>query len=193
MNKERFWQVFLYVSLVAIGGVVGFAMSIYSTIPLAQEVNILDLATLVVTVFLAVYVPAVLDRRLQTQRDRKTLLIQRVDDYQSFLRRINILVQDGNGAPSDVLTTVANLSDVASHRLETLASLVRNSRFREVLGGDIEKIKKLNLRHSVLLRDGAHSETGPGYVSDIIATEQTLYNELDEKASLLIFKISDQR
>jgi hypothetical protein len=192
MKRERFWQVFLYVSLVAIGGVVGVAVAIYSDIPLVQEVNILDLATLVVTVFLAVYVPAVLDRRLQTQRDRKTLLEQRVDDYQSFMRRINILVQDGTAAPADAFTTIANLSDVATHRLETLASLVRNSRFKDALSRDVDAIRRLDTQHSALLREGVHNSAG-GFVSEVITAEQTLYNTIDEKTSLLIFKISDQR
>ena len=69
---------FLYFFLLGVGIITGIAIRHYSNVPLEETINLVDVATLVVTIFLAVYIPEVLDRKLQVQRDKKTLINNRI-------------------------------------------------------------------------------------------------------------------
>ena len=192
MKKDnRYIKVFINLSLIILGIIVGIAIGRYGKIPFAQEVNLVDVATLMVTVFLAVYVPAVLDRRLQTMRDRKDLLEKRITDYQALLQRINLLVQDDRKLSVDGRLTIYNLLDISGHRLDTLIILINNSNLGIALDSNIEIIKKLDNEHRDLLSDGKKAKED--YSDDIRDREEILYNKLDEMTSLLIFKISEAK
>jgi hypothetical protein len=190
MKHEKLFKVFLYISLLILGAVAGIALGHYRDIPLAEEINLIDLATLVATVFLAVYVPAVLDRRLQTLRDRKDILEDRISDYQALLRRINMLVQSSSVVSVDTYLTIKNLMDISESKLNTLVSLIKNSGLKTSLNQDIAKIKKMNNEHNALLWIEADKVTNQQYSDQIREQEENLYNKLDEATSLLIFKIS---
>lgn len=84
MKSNRLLRVFVYVVVLIIGIVIGIAIRHYHNIPLSDEINLVDLATLVATVFLAVYVPEVLDRKLQNTRDKKELLENRINELQTL-------------------------------------------------------------------------------------------------------------
>lgn len=184
-------NVFLNLSLIIIGLIVGIAIGNYGNIPFQQEVNIVELAGLFVTVFLAVYVPAVLDRQLQSLRDRNDLLESRIEDYQSFLRRINMIVQEDRSLQGNEPLTLINLLDISGHRINTLASLIKNSRFDASFSKDITAIRKVNDQHrDLLLPEGKPVEN---YGDDIRKQEEELYFKLDEMTSLLILKISEAK
>lgn len=193
-KHEKLLRVFLYVVLVVLGMLVGIAFGHYSTLPLAQEINLIDIAALIVTIFLAVYIPAVLNQQLQTTRDMKELLTNRISDYQSLLRRVNILIQDERTRPFDAHLTIKNLLDVSGNRLDTLISLIKNSGLGASLNHDIIEIKKINEAHKNLLWDKfeVDNETTAAEQS-VREQEELLYNRLDEASSLLIFKISNAK
>ena len=190
-KQDRKLGIFLNISLVILGIVIGIAIGKYAKIPFQQEVNIIDLAGLLVTVFLAVYVPAVLDRHLQAMRDRKGLLESRIEDYQLLLRRINTIVQDGRKLlPSEQLT-IRNLLDIAGHRIDTLITLIKYSHLDSSFSGDIDDVKKADDEHRALLQ--AAGKAVEDYTDDIRKQEEMLYIKLDEMTSLLIFKITEAR
>lgn len=190
-KKSKLMNVFLNLSLIIIGLIVGIAIGNYGNIPFQQEVNIVELAGLFVTVFLAVYVPAVLDRQLQSLRDRNDLLESRIEDYQSFLRRINMIVQEDRSLQGNEPLTLINLLDISGHRINTLASLIKNSRFDASFSKDITAIRKVNDQHrDLLLPEGKPVEN---YGDDIRKQEEELYFKLDEMTSLLILKISEAK
>lgn len=190
MKYEKLFRIFLYISLLILGAVVGIALGHYHDMPLAEEINLIDLATLVATVFLAVYVPAVLDRRLQTLRDRKNILEDRISDYQALLRRINMLVQSSSFISLDTYLTIKNLMDISESKLNTLISLIKNSGLKSPLNQDIAKIKKMNNEHNGLLWIELEKVTNQQYSDSVREQEENLYNKLDEATSLFIFKIS---
>lgn len=192
-KHEKLFRIFLYISLLLLGAVVGIALSHYRDIPLAEEINLIDLATLVATVFLAVYVPAVLDRRLQTLRDRKDILEDKISDYQALLRRINMLIQSSSVISVDTYLTIKNLMDISGNKLDTLVSLIKNSRLDNSLNQDIAKIKKMNNEHNKLLFIESENITNKQYPNQVREQEENLYNKLDEATSLLIFKISSSQ
>lgn len=199
-KKHTLLKIFLYLSLVVLGAIAGMSIGQYNKLSLSEEVNLMNVVTLLITIFLAVYIPAVLDRQLQTRRDRKDILENRITDYQSLLSRINILIQDENSRPFDTQLTVKNLLDITGHRLDTLISLIKNSGINNSLNKDIAEIKKMDNQHKELLKkifenNSNSSETKqlPIYDNAIQKQEEILYNKFDEATSLLVFKISSEK
>ncbi len=68
---KHFLRYIIYTAFLCLGIIIGIAVNHYYQLPLAEAINIVDLATLVTTIFLAVYIPEVLDRKLEIQRDKK--------------------------------------------------------------------------------------------------------------------------
>ena len=190
-RSEKLVKLFFYLMLVVLGIIVGVAFGHYGNLPLAEEINLIDIAGLMVTIFLAVYIPMVLNQQLQTTRDRKKLLEDRILDYQNLIRRVNILIQDKQTRPFDDYLTIKNLLDVSEQRLNTLVLLIKNSGFDSSLNQDIAKIKKINEEHKNLLWDKIEAVSDSDLLEQSIRErEELLYNKLDETSSLLIFKIS---
>ena len=190
-RSEKLVKLFFYLMLVVLGIIVGVAFGHYGNLPLAEEINLIDIAGLMVTIFLAVYIPMVLNQQLQTTRDRKKLLEDRILDYQILIRRVNILIQDKQTRPFDDYLTIKNLLDVSEQRLNTLVLLIKNSGFDSSLNQDIAKIKKINEEHKNLLWDKIEAVSDSDLLEQSIRErEELLYNKLDETSSLLIFKIS---
>jgi len=190
-KKIKLLKIFLYLSLIVLGFVAGIAFSNYKNIPLSEEINLIDVATLVATIFLAVYVPAVLDKHLQTTRDRKELIEKRIVDYQALLRRINMSLQSSTALTAETYLTIKNLLDISGHRLETIISLIKNSKLDSSLNDDIAEIKKLNDQHKNLLLKDSAKNNNFSYPAEIKEEEELYYNKLDELTSLLMLKISD--
>ncbi len=189
-SKDRFLNVFLYIGLICIGMIAGIAMRHYTDMPLGDTINIIDLATLVTTVFLAVYIPEVLDRKLQITRDKKELLEQHVLEYQTLLRRVNMLVQDDSKMTRNDFLTMQNSMDVAEGKLESLGRLLLYAKLGDTFPKEIGEIKKLDAAHRNLLKN-KDGEPVASYSAEVRKQEGDLYNRIDEKTTLLIFKISD--
>lgn len=182
---------FLYISLIGIGLIIGIAIRHYYSLPLSETFNIIDLATLVTTVFLAIYIPQVLDKRLQITRDKKELIEKRIVELQALYRKINLITQEDNNITQKDYLAINNTLDITQHKLETIATLLNYSKLDIPFSNDIEKIKALNISHkevfqSLKKQNGEYIET-----SDIQANEEILYNQIDQATSLLLFKISD--
>lgn len=186
-------KLLLYISILVIGIVLGVTIRHLHKITISEEVNLIDMATLVVTVFLAVYIPAVLDRRLQSSQEKQELLIGRVSDYQALLRRINMLVQSIDKLTVNEYLTVDNLLDVCQNKMRILSSLMASSRLEVDFSAAIEEIVSLDNEHKKLLWSDKVKEDGFTYSDQIKKQEEELYNKLDEATSKLIFGISDAK
>ena len=191
MKSPRILRYFIYLSILIIGVVIGIAIRHYHNIPLSDEINLVDLATLVATVFLAVYIPEVLDHKLQNARDKKTLLENRITEYQTLLKKINTLVQDDQKMNQKDYLTVRNTLDVSRHKLDTIVSLLGYANLKRSFDKEIEQLRTLTKEHEDLLLADPGGSGGFSYPDDIQAKEEELYNKLDQTSSLLIFRISD--
>ncbi len=189
-GTDRFLKIFLYIGLIGIGIVAGIAIRHYNNMPLSETINIIDIATLVTTVFLAVYIPEVLDRKLQITRDKKELLEQHVLEYQTLLRRVNMLVQDDSKMTRNDFLTMHNSMDVAEGKLESLGRLLKYAKLGNTFPEEMEEIKKMNAAHRKILKYG-DGQPVASYPADVRKQEGDLYNRIDEATTLLIFKISD--
>ncbi|MCD7914481.1 MAG: hypothetical protein LUG96_03985 [Tannerellaceae bacterium] len=190
-NTDKYLKIFLYVSLLAIGIVIGIAIRHFYDLPLEETFNIVDLATLVATAFLAVYIPKVLDRKLQIQRDKKDLIESRIVELQELYRNINLVIQGEEPmTPKDFLV-VKNYLDVSNHKLDTIITLLTYSNMHTSFTHEIQRIRELAEEHKNLLWYDEMEEGTITYEDDIQEKEELLYNRIDEATSLLIFRISE--
>ena len=188
-NKPKFLRSLLSFAIFLIGVIVGIAIRHYYKIPLAQEVNIVDIAMLITTVFLAVYVPAVLDRKIQTKRDEVQVIERRILEIHGLFRRINVLTQ-GESLSYEGCLSVNNLLDICSHQLGTIAVLIAYLDKDNTLKPEINEINNLfKKRHSLLFIEPV-PQTGKKYSLEQRNQEESLYNQLDRLMSLLLFKVN---
>lgn len=192
-KTDNILRIFLYLSLLAVGGVVGISVGHMKGITISQEINIIDMATLVVTIFLAVYIPAVLDRRLQSSKEKQDILIARINDYQTLQRRINMLVQSVNNQTISEHLSIQNLLDVSQHKFMTFVSLMNNANLNGKFDKALADIQLLDRQHKELLWSDKMSDTGFSYSTEVKQREEELYNKIDEATSLLIFAINDAK
>lgn len=190
-DPDRFLKYFLYISLIIIGLIVGLFIRHYYNIPIAETINLVDVGTLVVTVFLAVYIPEVLDRKLQIKRDKKDLIEKRIEELQALYRRMNLIVQSEQVLKAKDFLVIKNISDICQHKLETIITLLTYSNMHTSFTQDIKKIRKLCKDHQTLLLSDNMEDEGFVYADDIPEKEELLYNKIDETTCLLIFKISE--
>lgn len=192
-GSDQFLKYFLYISLVAIGIIAGVAIRHYNHISIADTINIVDVGTLVVTIFLAVYIPEVLDRKLQITRDKKDLIEKRIEELQALYRRMNLAVQaQGEQVlkPRD-FRVIKNISDITQHKLETIVTLLTYADIHTSFTEDIKNIRQLCKEHQELVWFEDMEDEGFSYSEDVQEREELLYNKIDETTCLLIFKISE--
>jgi len=190
-KTKHIMRYFIYFFLICLGIIIGIAIRHYHNVPLAETINLVDVATLVVTVFLAVYIPEVLDRKLQGQRDKKILIDKRITEFQTLQRKINSLVQDDNAINEKNYMTVKNLLDVSEHKLETIFTLIKYANFGTSFEDEITDIEYLSKKHRDLLVIENEVKMGFHYSYEVQQKEEELFNKIDKTTSLLLFKISD--
>ncbi|WP_165025849.1 MULTISPECIES: hypothetical protein [unclassified Dysgonomonas] len=181
----------LYVFLIIIGIVIGLIVTHYHRFQTAEAINLIDLATLVTTIFLAVYIPEVLDRQLQVQKDKKDLIEKRIEELQAFYRRINLLVQQESKSMKDNMS-IRNTLDLCQYRLDTITTLLDFAKMKTSFENEIIEINDLCTQHRNLLSTSKlTTEEGFVYPDDIQEQEEVLYNKIDKATCLLVFKISE--
>ena len=188
-HSNNLLSYFLYIALIGIGIVIGIAVRHYYNLPLSETFNIIDLITLVVTAFLAVYIPQVLNRKMQINRDKKDVIENRIIDLQNLYRRINILVQNDDDISPKDLSVIQNTLDISRNKLDTLTTLITFSGFPD-FSKEIKKIQTLHEEHCKLLIT-ENININFQYSGIIRKKEEELFNQLDEATSLLIFRISE--
>lgn len=98
-----------------------------SDFKLARELNPVDIITALLTLFLAIYIPTRLERRLSSKRYEVEALIRGVERLQAELSAIRTLVVGTNGAAvsTDQAATILQGFTNASHGIKTLAELCK--------------------------------------------------------------------
>lgn len=188
--KTNFLKIFLYVALICIGIIIGIAIRHYGNLPLSESLNIIDLATLVTTIFLAVYVPEVLDRKLQVAKDKKHLIEQKIEELQALYRKVNLLVQSDLQVSSRSILLIDNTLDVSKSKIKTIRNLLIHANLGNNFIEELNEIEKLCEKHKDLLWINEAESENFAYSIAIQKREELLYNEIDSATSLLIFKIS---
>lgn len=191
MRSIKLLKTFIYLSILVLGIVVGISIGNYNNMSVSEEINLIDIATLIVTVFLAVYIPEVLDRRLQNTRDKKMLLENRISEFQALVKRTNMLVQSEDKMSVKDYLTMKNTLDVSQNKLETIISLIKHADLKTSFDKDLKELQKLSDAHSRLLTIDDDIAGEFLYPDSVKAEEEKIYNQLDKVSSVLIFRISD--
>jgi hypothetical protein len=189
-NNSKFLRIFFTFSIFLIGIVIGIAIRHYYNIPLSQEINIVDVAMLLTTVFLAVYVPSVLDRQMEVIRDKGNVIEQRIVEFQGLIRRVNQLVQSGIVNYEGCLS-INNFLDICDHRLETITTLLSYYDKNDSYKQEVNKVKAFCKKRRELLFMEQVPQEGKKITQEERQQEEELYNEIDRSSSLLLFKIND--
>jgi len=189
MKVEKLIRYGLYLFLIGIGVVIGVAIRHYHHIPINNTINIIDVAALITTIFLAVYIPEVLDRKLKIQRDKKRLIDSRIDELQYLYRKINRIVQQG-GSYGGQSREISNMIDVCKSRIVTIILLIERAEMKAPLEKEIGEIIRLSEAHRVLFRNPAENDRTEN-MPICLEEEERLYNEIDRITSLIILKLSD--
>ena len=191
-KKETIYsKVLLYLAFLVIGIIAGIAIRHYYHIPIVESLDIVNLATLVTTVFLAVYIPVVLDKRLQIKKDKKELVEQRILELLALYRKVNIIVQSGEKIHSKELLSLNNILDLINFKLDTINTLLNVANFEASFSTEINQVKKLNKEHMELLSSPSKENDFFFYTAEIQEKEELFYGKIDKAACLLIFKISE--
>lgn len=182
---------FIYLLLIAIIIFIGIVISQYFNFAEAENINIIDIATLVTTIFLAVYIPEVLEKNQKIKHEKKSLIEERIEQLQGLYRKINILAQQYQPNQNSQ-HEIMHLLDICQHRLNTIDILFRHAALKVSFKEDILQLIKLCGEHQKLLSEEiSNTEKKYIYHPTTQKQEEFLYNKIDTACCLLIFKLSD--
>lgn len=188
-KREKILRVFLIFSIFLLGIALGIALRHYYNIPLIEAINIVDVATLIVTVFLAVYIPGVFDKHLQEKQGEKEIIEHRLNELQGLYHSVNQQVQYGSESMKDVLK-IDNILNLATNRIKVIMTLINYLDKDKALEEELHEIKNLHSRYEKLLMTSLPTEKNLLYPKEIRDVEEVIYNSLDKATSILVFKIN---
>jgi len=88
-------KIWIALILVLAGAAIGIGINhYYPTFPVEDKINLVDLATLLVTVFLAVYIPIFLEKHMHNKRYEKDVIIRKIEGLQSTIKEVNKTVTE---------------------------------------------------------------------------------------------------
>lgn len=188
-------KILVTVISIVIGFITGIGFqNYYPDINYEEKINLIDLATLCVTAFLALYVPSFLERNMHNKRSEKEVLIRRVENLQRTLNEINEIffscVEKKLVSQSDSYLII-RLFILFSNQLETIITLTgysNNFLFPE----EFKNIKKLRYEYKKIVTGEQFQTKGFNYSTLDINAEGNTFFKLDKELSLLIIKINNK-
>ncbi|HEY9295942.1 MAG TPA: hypothetical protein VIQ31_06140 [Phormidium sp.] len=161
-----------------------------SDFELARELNPVDIITALLTLFLAVYIPTRLERRLSSKRYEIEALIRGVERLQAELSAIRTSVAGTNGAPVSTDQAAAILQGFtnASHGIKTLAELCKLCERPDL----VISMQQFELRRRSFKRliTGGAFQRNPAFAYSptvLAAIDKEYYNNDLELAKLVIY------
>lgn len=178
--------------LVAVGVAVGIAIRHYHYIPLEDKINIIDLATLLVTIFLAIYIPAFLDKQLQNSRYEKDVIIRKIEALQSSFKEVNKIVNEcvqKNAVSQSSCHLIINCFTSISNELESVITLIEFCHSKK-LDTELTELKAFRREYKNLVTGGDFQQRNFKYTALTKKDEEILYNKIDKAICILIFKVN---
>jgi len=181
------------VILIIAGVVIGMGLHHYYPLFIFEDkIDIVGLATLVVTIFLAVYIPIFLERNMHNKRSEKDVIIRKIEGLQSTIRAINYTVAEcvqkqtvsssNNYHLLRLFTTVSNELDT----IITLADYSEKDRFKD----DFAEIKNFRFQYRKMVTGGDFQKKGFKYSILDKKEEEKIYHRFDKSLCVLIFKVN---
>ena len=166
----------------------GFLLSDFK---FSREINIVDVATGGLTLFLAFYIPSRLDRRLSSQRYELEILIRGVERAQSEFTSVWDAVQAGSQPISaEVEAAIIRSFTNLSHSLNTLSELSKECGL-PALGTPIVELEKQRRQFKWLVTGNGFQQTPQFYyTAEQIAAVRQDYFRINLACSRLIIQIN---
>ena len=164
-----------------------------SDFKLARELNPVDIITALLTLFLAIYIPTRLERRLSSKRYEIEVLIRSIERLQAELLIIRTLAISTNGAPllnADQTAAIVQGFTNASHGIKTLTELC-NLCGRPDLAAPLAELEKRRRAFKKLITGGGF-QSNPDFVysSTKLASIDKKYYDNDLELAKLIIHIN---
>lgn len=191
MANNNILRYLLYFCMVGFGVVIGVFISMEEALNMAESINLIDVASLIVTILLAVYIPSVLDKKLQAVKDKKALIDERVGELQTLYRRIDILVQGESKLNEKDYLIVQNTLDICTHKIQTISVLILASKFKTPLNKELQELVSLGEEYRKLLTSQSPEDNRIQYSDEVKNREELLFNLIDKSTCLLLLRISE--
>ena len=143
--------------LVVAGVVIGMGLQhYYPQFSFEDKIDIVGLATLVVTIFLAVYIPIFLERNMHNKRSEKDVIIRKIEALQGTIRTVNHTVAEcvqKQTVSSTNKALIVNMFTTISNELDTiikLSDLCKKDKFNK----DFEEIKSIRYQYRKMVTGG---------------------------------------
>ncbi len=179
--------------LVIVGVVIGMGLQhYYPLFSFEDKIDIVGLATLVVTIFLAVYVPIFLERNIHNKRSEKDVIIRKIEALQETIKIVNCTVSEcvqkqsvstvNNYKLISLFTTISNELDT----IITLSDYCEKNKFKD----DFEEIKSCRFQYRKIVTGGDFQKKGFKYSILDKKEEEKIYHRFDKALCVLIFKLN---
>lgn len=179
--------------LVIVGVVIGMGLQhYYPLFSFEEQIDIVSLATLVVTIFLAVYIPVFLERNMHNKRSEKDVIIRKIEGLQATIRTVNHTVAEcvQKQAVSTANTyQLISLFTAISNELDTIITLSEHcgkNKFKD----DFDEIKKCRFQYRKMVTGGDFQKKGFKYTILDKKEEEKIYHKFDKALCVLIFNIN---
>ncbi|MDD3772551.1 MAG: hypothetical protein PHC38_07840 [Weeksellaceae bacterium] len=182
------------VVLVIVGVVIGMGLQhYYPLFSFEDKIDIVGMATLVVTIFLAVYIPVFLERNMHNKRSEKDVIIRKIEALQVTIRTVNYTVAEcvqKQTVSSANKALIVNLFTTISNELDTiikLSDLSKKNKFNK----DFEEIKYIRYQYRKIVT-GGDFDAKRGFKFTMLdkKEEEKIYHQFDKALCVLIFKVN---
>jgi len=180
--------------LVIFGVVIGLGLQYYYPFfSFEDKIDIVGLATLIVTILLAIYIPTFLEKNMHNKRGEKDVIIRKIETLQGTIRSVNQAV--GECVQKQMVSTantylIIRLFTTISNELETIITLTEHcckNKFKE----ELEEIKTYRFQYRKTVTGGDFQKKGFKYNVLDKKEEEKVYHKFDKALSLLIFKVNN--
>lgn len=179
--------------LVAVGVALGLGVAhYYPSFPFEDKINAVDLATLVVTIFLAVYIPTFLEKQMHNYRFEKEVIVRKIEGMQFTLRDVNKTVTEclqKNTVSTANSHSIVNCFTSISNELDTLITLIELCHKKKLVS-ELESIKTLRHEYKRTVTGGNFGRKVFKYTALTKKEEEVIYHKLDKELCTLIFLVN---
>lgn len=178
--------------IAAVGIIIGIGIRHYHHIPLEDKINLVDLATLLTTIFLALYIPTFLERQVQNKRYEKDVIIKKIEALQGSFKEVNKLVTEcvqKNAVSQTNCYLIINSFTSISNELDTVITLIEYCQ-KKKFETELNELKVMRREYKGIVTGGNFQRRGFKYPVLTKKDEEVLFNKIDKAISLLIFKVN---
>lgn len=185
-------RIVIGIVIALLGAAVGIAIGHYHGVPLEDKINIVDVVTLLATVFLAIYIPNFLEKYIQDRRSEKDVVIRKVEQLQNSFKEVNNLVnvcyQTGSVTQSHSQLIIGRFTTISTE-LDTTKTLLDYC-FPSKFTTELNNLITFRRRYKNIVTGGRFQQSNYKYDAVTKSEEERLFGSIDREICLMIIKIN---